>query len=115
MMKMMIASLPVSNPEARLSDDALSFVTAQMSAKAGLKYFGSCRSEPIVKELCQLILLKVMTGCPPSDLTAEQKAKSLKYLMFLKEKQCGKIKGRGCADGQKQRIHKSKAKTNCEY
>jgi hypothetical protein len=45
MMKMMIALLPVSNPEAGLSDDSLSFIAAQMSAKAGLKYFGSCRSK----------------------------------------------------------------------
>jgi hypothetical protein len=93
MMKMMIASFPASNLETGLSDDTLSFVTAQMSAKAGLKYFGSRRSEAIVNELRQLILLKVMTGCLPSDLTAEQKAKSLKYLMFLKEKRSGKIKG----------------------
>jgi hypothetical protein len=86
MVRMMIASLLVSNTEAMMSDDALSLVTAQMSAKAGLKYFGSRGSEAIVKELRQLILLKVMTGCLPSDLTAEQKAKSLRYLMFLKEK-----------------------------
>ena len=28
--------------------------------------------------------------------------------MFLKQKRCGKIKERGCADGWKQRIYKSK-------
>ena len=27
--------------------------------------------------------------------------------MFLKQKRCGKIKGRGCADGRKQRKHVS--------
>jgi hypothetical protein len=53
-----------------------------------------------------------MTRCLPSDLTAQQKAKSLKYLMFLKEKRCGKIKGRGCADRRKQRIYKTKAETS---
>ena len=28
--------------------------------------------------------------------------------MFLKKKRCGKIKGRGCADGRKQRLYMSK-------
>jgi hypothetical protein len=28
--------------------------------------------------------------------------------MFLKQKHCGKIKGRGCADGRKQRIYMTK-------
>ena len=28
--------------------------------------------------------------------------------MFLKKKRCGKIKGQGCADGQKQRVYKNK-------
>ena len=31
--------------------------------------------------------------------------------MFLKQKRCGKIKGRGCADGRKQRLYKSKEDT----
>ena len=31
--------------------------------------------------------------------------------MFLKEKRCGKIKGRGCADGRKQRLWKKKEET----
>ena len=32
--------------------------------------------------------------------------------MFLKEKRCGKIKGRGCADGRKQRVYKTKDETS---
>jgi hypothetical protein len=66
--------------------DVNMFVTAQMSAKVGLRHFGQCRAEAIVNELCQLITLKVMTGCCPSDLTQDHKTKALKYLMFLKEK-----------------------------
>jgi hypothetical protein len=31
--------------------------------------------------------------------------------MFLKEKRCGRIKGRGCADGRKQRLWKTKEET----
>ena len=32
--------------------------------------------------------------------------------MFLKQKRCGRIKGRGCADGRKQRLWKSKDETS---
>ena len=42
------------------------------------------------------------------DLTPEQKREVLGYLMFLKKKRCGKIKGRGCADGRKQRAYITK-------
>jgi hypothetical protein len=44
-------------------------------------------------------------------LTNEEKKKALHYLMFLKKKRCGPIKGRGCADGRKQRIYKTKEET----
>ena len=37
------------------------------------------------------------------SLTDKDKENAFQYLMFLKEKQDGKIKGQGCADGQKQR------------
>ena len=38
----------------------------------------------------------------PSELTPEQKREALAYLMFLKRKRRGKIKGQGCADGRNQ-------------
>ena len=89
-----------------------SFVTTQMSAKAGLQRFGQRGSEAVVKELRQLLLMNVMNGCLPNTLTRKQKRKALKYLMFLKEKRNGTIKGRGCADGRKQRLYKTKAETS---
>jgi hypothetical protein len=78
LINMLLGSHRVSEAETQTLLDALTFMTAQMSAKAGLKYFGSCGAEAIVKELQQFIVLKVMTRCLPSDLTAQQKAKSLK-------------------------------------
>jgi Reverse transcriptase (RNA-dependent DNA polymerase) len=88
------------------------FVTAQMSAKAGLKMFGTKGADALMKELGQLIVMKVMSGCNSRELTPDQKKNSLKYLMFLKEKRCGRIKGRGCADGRKQRVYKTKIETS---
>ena len=49
--------------------------------------------------------------CEPvhaKSLSCKQKNKALGYLMFLKQKQCGRIKGRGCADGRKQRVWTNK-------
>ena len=42
------------------------------------------------------------------NLTKDQKRASLRYLMFLTKKRCGRIKARGCADGRKQRETTSK-------
>ena len=41
-------------------------------------------------------------------LTPEQRKEALAYLMFLKRKCCGKIKGHRCADGCKQRVYTTK-------
>ena len=89
-------------------DHATTLVTEQMSAKKGLKVFGDAGAEAIKKELEQLVYRKVMHGKNPSTLTREEKRSALKYLMFLKQKWCGRVKGRGCADGRKQRIYKTK-------
>ena len=93
-------------------EEMLSFVTAQMTAKAGLKYFGQDGADAIMVELEQLLYRKVMDGCKAGDLSKEQKKAALKYLMFLKQKRCGKIKGRGCADGRKQRLYKTKEESS---
>lgn len=90
----------------------LTFLTAQMSAKAGLREFGQAGADAITKELEQLLYRKVMKGREPHTLTRDQRKAALKYLMFLKQKRCGRIKGRGCADGRKQRLYKSKEETS---
>ena len=49
-----------------------------------------------------------MEGFQPKhwyELTKEEKTKALKYLMYLKEKRDGRIKGRGCADGRPQQVY----------
>ena len=96
----------------RESDHILSFLTEQMSAKKGLRQFGNAGARAIMSELEQLVYRKVMDGRSANDLTTSQKKAALKYLMFLKQKRCGKIKGRGCADGRKQRMYKSKDETS---
>ena len=88
------------------------FVTEQMNWKRGLKIFGEKGENAIQKELKQI---HDMEGFQPKhwhELTREERAAALKYLMYLKEKRDGRIKGRGCADGRPQRVYTSKIETS---
>ena len=74
-----------------------------MNLKQGLKVFGDKGVEAVQKEMTQLHERKVMRPKHKRELTPEQRREALGYLMFLKRKRCGRVKGRGCADGRKQR------------
>ena len=66
----------------------------------------------ITKELQQI---HDMEGFQPKhwhELTEEERKQALRYLMYLKEKRDGKIKGRGCAGGRPQRLYTSKSETS---
>ena len=88
------------------------FLTEQMSAKRGLKQFGKRGADAIMDELRQLVYQNVMRGVNRSDMSREEIKCALQYLMFLKEKRLGKIKGCRCADGRKQRLYKGKDQTS---
>ena len=88
--------------------DSEGYNMSQYGIKQGLKLFGPRGSDAVLNELKQLHDLKVMEPKHASELTHEQRRGALPYLMFLKEKRCGKIKGRGCADGRKQRDYINK-------
>ena len=88
------------------------FVTAQYTMKRGLKEFGEPGMDAIMKEMKQLHDRKVMFPKDARRLTREERIAALNYLMFLKEKRNGDIKGRGCADGRKQRVYKTKEETS---
>ena len=79
--------------------------TPQMPMKKGLKVFGNLGVEAVRKEMQQLHDRGVLKAVYKSDLTWDQVRKALGYLMYLKRKRCGKIKGRGCADGRPQRAY----------
>ena len=92
--------------------DILNLLSAQMSAKKSLNVFGEARANAITKDLKQIMYQNVIHCFLPSQLNCKQNWVALKYLMFLKEKHCGKIKGRGCADGCKQQVYKSNDETS---
>ena len=94
------------------SKQVFNFLTDQMSAKAGLKEFSEKGAASIMQELEQLLYRKVIVGRTASDLTSSQRKAALQYLMFLKEKRCRNVKARGCADGRKQCVYKTKDETS---
>ena len=87
------------NSVRQASPQLFAFLTEQMSAKRGLKQFGKRGADAIMDELRQLVYWNVMRGVNRSDMRREEIKCALQYLMILKEKRSGKIKGRGCADG----------------
>jgi hypothetical protein len=77
----------------------------QHTMKAGIKRFGDRGTEAVKKELQQLHDRQVLVPMHLEQLTGLERSRALGYLMFLKEKTDGSIKGRGCADGRPQRAY----------
>jgi hypothetical protein len=77
-----------------------------------LKLFGKARADAVVSEMQQLHDWDVIEPKKANMLTGDEKQKALHYFMFLKQKRCGQIEGRGCADRRKQRIYKTKEETS---
>ena len=90
------------------NDAVVATILTQHHVSKGLKVFGDQGVQAVLKEIRQLHDRMVIDPTDSKLLTREEKEASLQYLMFLKEKRCGKIKGRGCADGRKQRVYMSK-------
>jgi hypothetical protein len=84
----------------------------QYSLKKGMQMFGDRAVKAVLSELRQLHDRKVMIPVMAHELTYEQRKAALAYLMFLKEKRCGTVKGRGYADGRKQRLYTPKAESS---
>lgn len=90
----------------------VALLTEQMSAKRGLKVFGNKGAEAIITEMHQVHYHRVLKPKFAKEVTKQEKRDALHHLMFLKEKRCGKIKARGCANGRKQRLWKTKEETS---
>eukprot|EP00957_Ditylum_brightwellii_P043642 3308607-Ditylum_brightwellii.AAC.1 len=80
-------------------------ILTQYHISKGLKAFGDEGKNKVLNGLKQLHDRMVLDPKDPEKLTHEEKNRSLQYLMFLTKKRCGRIKGRGCADRNKQRSH----------
>jgi hypothetical protein len=83
-------------------------VMTQHSMKKGIEMFGEAGIDAVLAELKQLHDRKVLEPKKDTAMTREDKRAALQYLMFLKKKRCGRIKGRGCANGSQQRAYTPK-------
>jgi hypothetical protein len=79
------------------------YALTQLSLKPGLKRYKKKGEKAVVSELKQLHSRRAFRPLHRNDMSIEQRKEALELLMFLKEKRDGSIKGRGCADGRKQR------------
>ena len=77
----------------------------QMSTKKGFEIFGERAIVAMIKEYQQLYNLNVFGRIPDGDLTEARKRAALKAINLIKEKRDGRVKGRTCADGPKQRAY----------
>ena len=95
--------------ENNLMNKAVGIILAQqMSAKRGIKLFGEKAISAIIKEFTQLDQgafpgKPVVQPLNAHELSIEEKRKALEAVNLIAKKRCGKIKGRTCADGSKQR------------
>jgi Reverse transcriptase (RNA-dependent DNA polymerase) len=107
--------LPLDNNLSLLQQSTIKtvtgFVLTQMSASAGIKFFGQPAIDAMHKEFCQLHTKGVFSPQDANTLTPQQKRASLRAVNLIKEKRTGEIKGRTCADGSVQRSLYDKSET----
>ena len=84
------------------------YVMTQYNLKPGLHKFGERGLTAAVDKLTQLHIMDTWTVMDPSKISREERMKALSSLLFLKEKQIGKIKGRACINGAPQWAYISK-------
>ena len=87
-------------------------ILTQWHVSKRLKVFGEIGVAAVLKEIKQLHDRMVMDLKNADEMTTYQKKAALQCLMFLKPKKGGKIKGRGCAEGRKQREYLTKDDTS---
>jgi Reverse transcriptase (RNA-dependent DNA polymerase)/Zinc knuckle len=87
-------------------------VMMQMTAKAGIKKHGQVAIDALFEEFSQLHDLGVFLGQDRNKLTASEKRGALRAINVIKEKRCGRIKGRTVADGRAQRDLYTKEETS---
>ena len=73
-------------------------VMYQYSMKQGVKSYGDKVKQAVLNELQQLHDQDVGEPVDKNTMGNDEIQCTLRYLIFLKEKRDGSIKGRGCAD-----------------
>ena len=86
-----------------------SLATPQYGFVKGLKIFGNAGYDAAQKELEEnLIGRNCIRMLKKNEVISQIRTDALGYLLFLKQKWCGKVKARGCVDGRPQRLYITK-------
>ena len=85
---------------------------AQVGMKEGVRRHGDRALEALLFELTQLDEKETFRPLLASSMTKEERKMALNLLTIIKEKRCGKIKGRVVADGRKQKMYVSKEESS---
>jgi hypothetical protein len=84
---------------------AVNVMFTQMTATNGMKIFGEKAVTAMFKEYNQLNDMMVFGRIDPDELTVQHKRDALRAVNLINEKRCGRVKGRTCADGSKQKAY----------
>ena len=79
----------------------LGIIITEYILKQGLQSFCTKSEEGITKELTHLHDNTIFIPMDPGSLTKEQLSSDIAFLVFLKDRICGEIKGRACDKGKK--------------
>ena len=90
---------------------ATNVMFTQMFAKSGIQIFGEKSVAPMIKELSKFdkgpMTVKPFVGpINPDTLSFYDKKNVLEAVNLIKEKRCGKIKGRTCIDVSKKKKYR---------
>ena len=98
------AMVAFTNPEHVMAFFIKHITLTQYRMKKGIELWGERSVEAVKREMEQFHDRGVMSLIDPKTMSKEDKKKALTYLMFLKEKCRGVIKGEGYSYGRKQQI-----------
>jgi hypothetical protein len=101
-----------SGSNTKVLDYITGFIFTQMSDKAGIRKHGKVAIDVLYQEFLQLHDLDVFKGHHAKNRTKDQRKGALRAISVIKEKRCGKIKGRTIADGRPQRALYTKEETS---
>jgi hypothetical protein len=87
-----------------INDEVIEYAFTQYSLKQGLRKFPIEGPKATMDEMKQLHKMHTFKPVHGHSMTAMQKRAALASLIFIKQKRCGRVKARACADGRQQRM-----------
>ena len=101
-----------TKPEHTMSYFINHVTLTQHGMKNGIELWGERDVKAVKREMGQFHEHRMMSRIDLKAINTANKKNALAYLMLLKQKQSGIIKGKGCTDRRKQQVCYSKEETS---